>query len=190
MSLYQKSNWQSLNTLIAALQCHKIYRMSAEWQQIRQNHRHYYDEYIKLAAIVRTCETSLMYTIPTGIPALRNLLTNQKLHCLSRWDRMEWPARWTQQPGIADWLERELCYTINTRHNNDVHNGHQIQQQHNGSLDNDEASGTPHKQLICLIPVSKMPDNWLNRSVRNVPLEYRPRIVECLAQSLKNELNF
>ncbi|CAG2172322.1 unnamed protein product [Oppiella nova] len=176
MSLYQKSNWQSLSTLMAALQSPKIYRMSIEWQQIRQNQKHYYDEYIKLAAIVRSGETSLMYTLPKGIPALKNLLLTQKLNCMSRWDRIEWPAKWTQHPGIITWLERELKHSIKTT----LINKYQTIE------DMDVGGDKQPKQLICLIPMSKMPDNWLSRSLKNIPLEYRPQILEFLVQRCKD----
>jgi hypothetical protein len=43
MSLYQKANWQSLNTLINSLHSFTVYRMNNEWFQIKEQNKHYFE---------------------------------------------------------------------------------------------------------------------------------------------------
>lgn len=134
-----------------------------------------------MSAIVRSTETCLMYTIPRGVPSLRTLLMTQTVDCLSKWDRMERPAKWTQQPGIIDWLEREMKCSfesvIKFRANKLI----------SETPDISDIDGQP-KQFICFIPVNSLPQNWLNRSTKNMSDQFKRDIVGHIQRSLRSEL--
>lgn len=123
-----------------------------------------------------------MYTIPRGIPSLRTLLLKERIHCLSKWDRMECPLKWTQHPGIIEWLERELKHSFKSIL-------HLRENKRNEEID-DCLSGCLSKQFICFIPLDTLPENWLNRSLRNVPQQYKYKLLEQLPNNLKNDLKF
>jgi len=90
---------------------------------------------------------------------------------------MERPAKWLQPPGIIDWLEKEFKNSIKINFRRNVSHNY-----------DDNTSN--RKNFICLIQLSQLPENWINRSVKNIPLEYRQQIFDFLFKCLERDLKF
>ncbi len=134
-------------------------------------------EFVKLSTIIRSSETSILRTIQKCIPDIRNILITQKLNCCTKWDRLEKPAKWLQQPGIIDWLQNQLKNSIRNQNNEESMRS-----------DSNYDKLTNKKNFICLIQLSQLPQNWTNRSLKNMPLEFRKEIVDHFYDCFDKEL--
>ncbi|CAG2104339.1 unnamed protein product [Medioppia subpectinata] len=180
-------NWQSLVTIIRALQSPKIYFMEEAWMTTRNQFPIHFNDYLKLCRLVRLNQTCIIgSTFGPSIPTLASLVSRISIHCIATWDLLEHKRRWTEQPSIAGWVDSELIGQL-------VESQKLRQRQEERymlSLDDSQNTLLPFNDPIRLIHYTSLPINWRQQDIKYITQTHLKPIVKCFQSSFEKEIHF
>ncbi|XP_054156156.1 uncharacterized protein LOC128954571 isoform X2 [Oppia nitens] len=227
-------NWQSLKSLIRGLQLPHIYRLSNAWSVTRNKYPIHFNDYIKLAQVVRKDNCAILRSREPSVPSLTSFIALLRVRCLATWDRLDSHPRWTESPSLVQWLEQQMLSAIAVQQSMDSalgrqvdrlrkkyrkqkqivavveqfyesstgaatgavnadNDGHRHQESHMDRClkelsSDDNRSFIPIDDPIYFIESDHLPASWTQRSARNIPAEYQPRIIRCFKNSYELEI--
>ncbi|RWS10839.1 Ral guanine nucleotide dissociation stimulator-like 1 [Dinothrombium tinctorium] len=179
-------NWNSLESILKALQSPHIYILDKAWAHTKSHYPIHFGDYLKLTKFIKYCDHHLLRTTASqpSLPSLKSFLNLLRIQCLSKLDLCENQRRWTEPASIVGWIEKEL-------------NGFLIEEQKRNqnmkllvaSLHPNRFSLLPYNDKIRFIAMNSMPLSWLQNELRSIPSSHCREIFHFFLDSFTCEMN-
>lgn len=123
-----------------------------------------------MTSTFQKCEWSMLIADNHLVP-LKYLLSNLTIFANAKWDRLENQPKWLCPPGIIDWLKQQM---------EDKMSGEiQVSSNHMNFM----------KNHFKLIPFKNISNNWTQRSLKNLPSQFRMEIIGFMQNYLHKNYN-